>query len=101
MKSYRKELWFCVPQRRGIINITPQVEAALRESGIQEGLLLVNACLVYTSQNIGRLANTKHIYFVPFALGHPEKREQSICVWYWPASQYFGRTLPNLSLIHI
>ena len=49
MKSYRKELWFCVPQRRGIINITPQVEEALRESGIQEGLLLVNAMNITAS----------------------------------------------------
>jgi secondary thiamine-phosphate synthase enzyme len=42
MKSYRKELWFNIPARRGFINITPQVEAALRESGIREGLCLVN-----------------------------------------------------------
>ncbi len=41
MKSYRKELWFHVPRRRGLVNITPQVEEALRESGIQEGLILV------------------------------------------------------------
>jgi len=40
MKSYRKELWFNVPTRRAFRNITPQVEACLRESGIQEGLLL-------------------------------------------------------------
>ncbi len=37
MKSYRKELWFDVPTRRELINITPQVEACLRESGIKEG----------------------------------------------------------------
>ncbi len=43
MKSFRKELWFNVPARRGFINITQQVEEALRESGIREGLLLVNA----------------------------------------------------------
>lgn len=42
MKSYRKELLFNVPSRRGFINITPQVEACLRESGIREGLILVN-----------------------------------------------------------
>jgi len=42
MKSYRKELWFNVPSRRGFVNITPQVEEALRESGIREGLCLVN-----------------------------------------------------------
>src|ERR1039457_1626468 len=43
MKSYRKELWFEVPTRRAFINITRQVEAGLRESGVQEGLVLVNA----------------------------------------------------------
>jgi len=43
MKSFRKELWFNVPSRRGFINITPQVEDCLRESGVQEGLVLVNA----------------------------------------------------------
>ncbi len=43
MKSYRKELWFSVPGRRAFINITPQVQECLRESGIQEGLCLVNA----------------------------------------------------------
>jgi secondary thiamine-phosphate synthase enzyme len=43
MKSYRKELWFNTKQRREFINITPQVEETLRESGIKEGLLLCNA----------------------------------------------------------
>jgi len=42
MKSYRKELWFEVPTRRAFINITPQVEECLRESGITEGLVLCN-----------------------------------------------------------
>ena len=43
MKSYRKELFFNIPSRRGFVNITPQVEEALRESGISEGLCLVKA----------------------------------------------------------
>jgi thiamine phosphate synthase YjbQ (UPF0047 family) len=43
MKSYRKELWFEVPQRRRLVNITREVEAALEASGISEGLCLVNA----------------------------------------------------------
>lgn len=43
MKSYRKELWFRVPSRRGLVNITGEVEKALEESGVQEGLVLVNA----------------------------------------------------------
>ncbi len=49
MKSYRKELWFNVPSRRGFINITPQVEDCLRESGITEGLVLVNAMHITAS----------------------------------------------------
>jgi len=49
MKSYRKELWFNISSRRGFVNITSQVEAALRESGIQEGLLLVNAMHITAS----------------------------------------------------
>jgi secondary thiamine-phosphate synthase enzyme len=49
MKSYRKELWFNVPSRRGLINITPQVAECLRESGIQEGLCLVNAMHITAS----------------------------------------------------
>ena len=40
MKNYRKELWFEVPTRRALINITPQVEECLRESGIKEGFVL-------------------------------------------------------------
>ncbi len=43
MKSYRKELYFNVPARRAFINITSQVEEALRNSGIREGLCLVKA----------------------------------------------------------
>lgn len=49
MKSFRKELWFNVPSRRGFINITPQVEECLRESGVQEGLVLVNAMHITAS----------------------------------------------------
>jgi len=43
MKSYRKELTYNTKTRRAFVNITPQVEAALFESGIREGLCLVNA----------------------------------------------------------
>ena len=49
MKSYRKELCFEVPTRRAFINITPQVEQCLRESGIREGLCLVNAMHITAS----------------------------------------------------
>lgn len=49
MKSYRKELWFEVPSRRGFVNITPRVDACLRESGVHEGLCLVNAMHITAS----------------------------------------------------
>ena len=43
MKSYREELWVETKNRRTYVNITPQVEAAIKKSGVQEGLVLVNA----------------------------------------------------------
>lgn len=49
MKSYRKELWFHAQRRREFINITPQVEQCLRESGIREGMLLCNAMHITAS----------------------------------------------------
>ncbi len=49
MKSYRKELWFNIPARRALINITSQVEACLRESAVREGLALVNAMHITSS----------------------------------------------------
>ncbi len=49
MKSYRKELWFNTTQRRQYINITPEVLNCLRESGIKEGLVLVNAMHITAS----------------------------------------------------
>ena len=49
MKSFRKELWFNISSRRGFVNITGEVQSALRESGIQEGLCLVNAMHITAS----------------------------------------------------
>lgn len=49
MKSYRKELWFNIPTRRAFLNITPQVDECLKESGAKEGLALFK---------------TKHILFI-------------------------------------
>lgn len=49
MQSYRQELWFEVPQRRGFINITSQINDCLHQSGIQEGLCLVNAMHITAS----------------------------------------------------
>ena len=49
MKSYRKEIWFNVPTRRAFINITGEVEECVRESGVREGLCLVNAMHITSS----------------------------------------------------
>lgn len=49
MKSYRKELWFHTPTRRQLINITPQVAECVRESGVQEGICLINAMHITSS----------------------------------------------------
>ena len=49
MKSYRKEMWFNIPGRLGWVNITPQIEECLRESGIREGMCLVNAMHITAS----------------------------------------------------
>ncbi len=49
MKSYRKELWFSTTQRRELINITPTIRQCLQESGIKEGLILVNAMHITAS----------------------------------------------------
>jgi secondary thiamine-phosphate synthase enzyme len=60
MKSYRKELWYNVPGRRAFVNITPEVEACLRESGIREGLALVNAMHITASVFINDDENGLH-----------------------------------------
>ncbi len=49
MKGYRKELWFNLPRRMGFVDITGEVEACLAESGIREGLCLVNAMHITAS----------------------------------------------------
>ena len=49
MRSFRKEIWFQIPTRRGFMNITPQVDQCLQESTIQEGLCLVNAMHITAS----------------------------------------------------
>jgi len=49
MKSYRKELWFETKNRRELINITRQIQICVAESGIKEGLVLVNAMHITSS----------------------------------------------------
>lgn len=49
VKSLRKELWFLIPARRGFVNITDQVNECVRESGVREGLVLVNSMHITAS----------------------------------------------------
>jgi len=74
MKSYRKELWFNIPKRRGLVNITPDVEACLAESGIKEGLILVNAMHITASVFINDDESGLHADFEEWLEGlAPEK----------------------------
>ena len=67
MKSYRKELWFEVPTRRAFINITPEVEECLRQSGIKEGLVLCNAMIAACMLCMGTLASEVwHVFVIGF-----------------------------------
>ena len=61
MKSYRKELCFNLPYRRVFLNITPEGEAALKESGIREGLVLCNAMHITASVFINDDLSLIHI----------------------------------------
>jgi thiamine phosphate synthase YjbQ (UPF0047 family) len=63
MKSFRKELSFEIPTRRAFINITPEVDRALRESGIKEGLCLVNAMHITASVFINDDERGLHLRF--------------------------------------
>ena len=63
MKSYRKELWFKTPSRRAYVNITPQVEKCLNESGITEGILLCNAMHITASVFINDDERGLHVDF--------------------------------------
>lgn len=74
MKSYRKVLALDVPKRRQMINITPQVDEALRESGIREGLCLVNAMHITASVFINDDESGLHSDFEKWLEGlAPEK----------------------------
>jgi secondary thiamine-phosphate synthase enzyme len=60
MKTYRKELWMLIPARRGFVNITSDVETCLRESGIREGLALINSMHITSSVFINDDENGLH-----------------------------------------
>jgi secondary thiamine-phosphate synthase enzyme len=74
MRTYRKELWFQLPSRRGYVNITPEIEKCLRESGIKEGLLLCNAMHITASVFINDDEKGLHYDFEKWLEGlAPEK----------------------------
>ncbi|MCK4653485.1 MAG: secondary thiamine-phosphate synthase enzyme YjbQ [Candidatus Cloacimonetes bacterium] len=92
MISYRKELWFNTPTRRQLINITPQVEECLAESGVKEGLCLVNAmhitASVFINDDESGLHNDFEKWLEKLA---PEK----------PYSQYRHNTFENNADAHL
>ena len=74
MKSYRQELFFTTGQRREFLNITPQIETCLAESGVQEGLVLVNAMHITASVFINDDEGGLHADFEKWLEGlAPEK----------------------------
>ena len=92
MKSYRKELWFDTSSRRQYINITPQVEDCLRESGVKEGLVLCNAmhitASVFINDDESGLHNDFEVWLEKLA---PEK----------PYSQYQHNGFENNADAHL
>ncbi len=80
MKSYRKELWFEIPARRALVKITREVEDCLNESGIREGLALINAMHITASVFINDDENGLHQDYERW-LEHLAPHE--------PVSQYF------------
>ncbi len=66
MKSYKKEIWFNTKKRIDFINITPLVEEAVKESGIKEGLCLVNAMHITASVFINDDEQGLHNDFLKF-----------------------------------
>ncbi len=80
MKSYRQELWFEINSRRGLVNITPDVQKAVAESGVQEGLVLVNAmhitASVFINDDEGGLHNDFEIWLEKLAPEKPHSQYQ-------------------------
>lgn len=78
MKSYKKELWFDVTRRREFINITPDIETCLAESGIKEGLLLCNAmhitASVFINDDESGLHNDLEVWLEGLAPEKPHSR---------------------------
>jgi thiamine phosphate synthase YjbQ (UPF0047 family) len=72
MISYRKELYINIPSRRGFLNITSQVEEALRESGIREGLCLIKPKQITSKKNSVYLFHTTTVTCAGYLIGTPE-----------------------------
>ena len=92
MKHYRKELWFNTKSRRELINITPEIESCLKESGIKEGLLLCNAMHITASVFINDDESGLHLDFEEWLEGlAPEK----------PYSRYRHNTFEDNADAHL
>ncbi|RLD63173.1 MAG: YjbQ family protein [Bacteroidetes bacterium] len=92
MKSYRKELWFNTETRRKLLNITPEIENCLVESGIKEGMLLCNAMHITASVFINDDESGLHQDFEKWLEGlAPEK----------PYSQYKHNTFEDNADAHL
>jgi len=80
VKSLTKELWMNVPSRRGFVNITPQVEQLVRESGVREGLCLVNAmhitASVFINDDEGGLHHDYEVWLEKLAPHEPVSQYQ-------------------------
>lgn len=76
MKSYREELWFETNTRRAYLNITGQVEAAVRKSGVREGLVLVNAMHITASVYINDDEGDCFRITMPFSNGSHRSRQR-------------------------
>ncbi len=92
MKSHKKEFWFETPTRRAFINITPDIEKFIRESGVKEGLCLVNAMHITASVFINDdESGLHHDYEVWLEKLAPEK----------PHSQYRHNTAEDNADAHM
>jgi secondary thiamine-phosphate synthase enzyme len=92
MKSYRKELWFSTNHRRELINITPDVEEAVQQSGVKEGMVLVNAMHITASVFINDDESGLHQDFEKWLEGlAPEK----------PHNQYNHNTAEDNADAHL
>jgi hypothetical protein len=77
LKNYRKELWFHISRRLAFVNITPQVETCLRESGIREGLILCNAMHISPSSSTMTRAVSTMIMNDDWSGSHRTSRSRS------------------------